>query len=206
MSVSNASRPEPRRILVTGFAAFPGAPRNPTETLVRRLRAVRRPALDGIAVSAHVLPVTWEALRRMLDDLRRTTRPDAIVMFGLAGSASTLRVEALARNTANRLRPDAAGRTAPSAALASGGRAALRARADLPRIMAAIRATGAPVRLSHDAGDYLCNAALWTAIGTTGPSTPVVFVHVPRLRECRRDADALLRAVIAVILATRLPG
>jgi pyroglutamyl-peptidase len=148
--------------------------------------------------------VTWDASRRMLDELRRATRPDAIVMFGLAGSASSLRVEAIARNVANRLRRDATGGTAPSRVLRTGGPATLRARADLQRIVAAIRATGVRACLSRDAGDYLCNATLWTAIETTRPSIPVLFVHVPRLRNTRRAADALLRAGLAAILATRL--
>jgi pyroglutamyl-peptidase len=50
--------------------------------------------------------------------------------------------------------------------------------------MAAARSTGAPARLSHDAGRYLCNFAYWRALECAGghDGALVQFVHVPRIR------------------------
>ena len=54
------------RILVTGFGPFPGAPYNPTETLVERLLRLRRPAFENITRIGHVFPVTYAAVDREL--------------------------------------------------------------------------------------------------------------------------------------------
>jgi pyroglutamyl-peptidase len=210
--------PEPRRnirrVLVTGFGRFPGTRCNPTEGLMRDLQAVRRPALSAIAISTHVLPVTWAASRLRLAHLQQATNPDAIVMFGLAGSATTMRVETRARNSANPIRRDASGSAAPAGMLRPDGPALLRARADLRHVASAIRRTGARVRLSNDAGTYLCNAVLWAALEATECKTPVVFIHVPwlaaprpkrRAGRRRLTRAALLRAAVEAILATRLP-
>src|SRR5690554_802095 len=73
----------PPRLLVTGFGAFPGAPENPTEALVRAL-AEEPPARFGAgALRAAVLPTdyrrSWPALRRLYGAFA----PDLVVHFGL---------------------------------------------------------------------------------------------------------------------------
>jgi pyroglutamyl-peptidase len=203
-----------KRVLVTGFGRFPGAPSNPTERLVRALERTRRPALAGLDIVAETLPVTWEGSRQALAGLRCEVEPDAILMFGLAGSSRAIRVETRALNVANRLRADAAGRTADRAALSGSGPRALRSRADVRRVLAAIRATGAKAHLSLDAGSYLCNATLWSALAETDPGTPVLFIHVPpaarripkaMARRKRPSLAGLTQAATAALLALRLP-
>jgi pyroglutamyl-peptidase len=203
-----------RRVLVTGFGRFPGTPSNPTERLVRALERTRRPALAGLDIVAETLPVTWAGSRQALAGYSCEVEPDAILMFGLAGSSWAIRVETRALNIANRLRADAAGRTADKAALSASGPRALRSRADARRVLAAIRATGVKARLSVDAGSYLCNATLWSALAETEPGTPVIFVHVPpparripkaRARRKRPSLADLTRAATAALLALRLP-
>jgi pyrrolidone-carboxylate peptidase len=46
-----------------------------------------------------------------------------------------------------------------------------------------MRAAGLSAKISRDAGDYLCNALLWTALES---GVPAVFVHVPRPRRMMR--------------------
>lgn len=47
----------------------------------------------------------------------------------------------------------------------------------------AIRATGAPARLSGDAGGYVCETVYWTALDArrNGRAVPVAFLHLPPL-------------------------
>ena len=66
-----------RRILITGFQPFPGAPYNPTEKLVDRLLRLRRSALDDIERIGHVFPVTYAAVDRELPALIAAHKPDA---------------------------------------------------------------------------------------------------------------------------------
>src|SRR5450759_2908487 len=88
----------PVTILVTGFGPFPGAPFNPTGPLVKRLTRLRRPALADVTLVPHVFPTSYASLDRELPALLRKHRPDALLMFGLAPRARTLRIETRARN------------------------------------------------------------------------------------------------------------
>ncbi|MDQ0469688.1 pyroglutamyl-peptidase I family protein [Labrys wisconsinensis] len=192
-----------RRILVTGFGAFPGAPVNPTEALIGALRTARLP---GIALEPHVLPVTWAGTGPALRGLIARLAPEAVLMFGLARGSRLLRLETRAVNAATTAHPDAEGVVQSAPVPWPGGPAERRSRADLAAVLAAVRTSGTPARLSKDAGTYLCNAALWTALAETDERTPVLFIHVPTLRPGRLTSERLLAAAVAAIEALRLPG
>ena len=96
-------------ILVTGFGRFPGAPINPTATLVARLERSRRPALAHLRIATHVFATRYAAVDCELPALIVRENPDAILLFGVATKAKRLRIELLARNRASVLFPDAGG-------------------------------------------------------------------------------------------------
>jgi pyroglutamyl-peptidase len=188
-------------ILVTGFGPFPGAPFNPTGPLVQRLARLRRPA--DAKVVPHVFPTGYTAVDRELPKLLAKHKPDALLMFGLAPRAKTMRIETRARN-AVALLPDAGG-AIRSMKIAPGGPSVRAMPAPVALLLAAARAAHVPVIRSHDAGRYLCNYLCWRAAEAatrkTGPHL-AAFVHVPTIRRNarpRRDnprlsADDLIRA------------
>ena len=96
------------RILITGFGPFPGAPYNPTQALVMRLLRLRRPAFSDVELSGHIFPVTYNAVDLELPQALAKHRPQALLMFGLAGRTGYLRIETRARNAVTMLWPDAA--------------------------------------------------------------------------------------------------
>src|SRR5882672_8050254 len=149
-------------ILVTGFGPFPGAPFNPTGPLVTRLARVRRPALADTKIVAHVFPTSYAAVDRELPALIARYKPDALLMFGLAPRAKTLRIETRARN-ALALLPDVGGDSVQRTKLAPGGPAAISLPASTIHLFTAARAARVPVMLSRDAGRYLCNYLCWRA-------------------------------------------
>jgi pyroglutamyl-peptidase len=168
-------------LLVTGFGPYPGAPVNPTAALAQSL-ARRRPA--GVTVAAHVFATRYAAVDRELPALIARVKPDALLMFGLAPRAKTLRVESRARNTIALL-PDAGAATPAHRAIAAGAPSTLSLPAPVPRLLAALRAARVPAARSYDAGSYLCNYLAWRAAqATLGPGGPrlAAFVHVPPLR------------------------
>jgi pyroglutamyl-peptidase len=152
-------------VLVTGFGPFPGAPFNPTGTLVERLARTRRPALAGMTIVAHVFPTRYAAVDRELPKLIAKYRPDAILMFGLAPRAKTIRIETRARN-AVALLPDVGG-AARAVKIAPGAPSAMALPAPVARLLAAAHAAHVPVVRSHDAGRYLCNYLCWRATEAT---------------------------------------
>jgi pyroglutamyl-peptidase len=181
-------------LLLTGFGLFPGVS-------VKRL---------GWRVHHAILPVSYgpteDALRPLL-----AQSPRAILMFGVAAKRRAVSVEITARNRASRTARDASGRL-PKLAKLDSGPAILKGRAPMARLRDMLRKAGNPARLSRNAGPYLCNAAYRFALRGAPMNTPVVFVHIPRVKN-RRDARGIpLRPLLAgsadvarrLVLASRL--
>jgi pyroglutamyl-peptidase len=174
---------EKLRILVTGFGPFPGAPHNPTQPLVARLMRLRRPALDDVELSGHIFPVTYTAVDRELPLALAQHKPQALLMFGLAGRTGYLRIETRARNAVTMLWPDAAQTRVRKGSIADGADAQ-RFGPHTAKLLRAARATGIDARASRDAGSYLCNYLSWRAIEAVdevnGPRL-AAFIHIPPL-------------------------
>jgi pyroglutamyl-peptidase len=192
-----------RNILITGFGAFPGVARNPTEQLVRALS--RRRSAPGTRVVAHVFETSYAAVDRDLPQLIRRHKPSVILMFGVAARARRLRIETFARNALSRAHKDAAGHLPAQALIEHSGPARLPLRAPARRLLDAARASGFAAEISRNAGDYLCNYLCWHASRITASSRAarlVAFVHVPqvwpiRLRSRRRNFPNTLGDLIA---------
>jgi len=205
-------------ILVTGFGPFPGAPFNPTAPLVARLARRRRPASAHVQIVAHVFATSYAAVDRELPGLLKRYRPVALLMFGLATRARTLRIETRARNVLART-PDVTGRRPRSRAIVAGGPPAIALRMPARRMLAAARHARVPAALSRDAGRYLCNYLYWRAAeaaAAKGGPRLTVFIHVPPVRrrparhrsgqkrlptlaDLARAADALLYATTTAV-------
>src|SRR5436305_2358504 len=108
------------RVLITGFGPFPGAPYNPTMSLVQRLTALRRPAFSDVTLTGHIFHVTYGTVDRELPELVARLRPDALLMFGLAGRTDHVRIETRARNAITTTFPDADRKLARSGAVVDG--------------------------------------------------------------------------------------
>ena len=192
------------RLLVTGFGPFPGAPFNPTEPLVARLIRLRRPALDDVALSGHIFPVTYAAVDRELARLLAERRPQALLMFGLAARTPYLRIETRARNAVTTLWPDAS-HAHVSRGLITAGADALAFGPHTSRLLRAALGTGIDARPSRDAGRYLCNYLSWRAIeaaGHAGGPRLAAFVHIPLLP--RDGAAAAAKPAMPPITLDRL--
>jgi len=196
-------------ILITGFGPFPGTPFNPTGILAEELARRRHPAFANVRRVSHVFRVSYEAVDRELPALLERESPDALIMFGVATRSKHLRIETRARNALARTVPDATGDIPCSGAICPGGPAALPLRVPAQRLLIATRATGVPIVISRDAGDYLCNYLCWRAAEAACGGSPSVmsFVHVPQvhgwsspgLRRLRLSLDDLMAAGEAIV-------
>ena len=177
--VSSASHTPRRSILVTGFGAFPGSPRNPTERMVQRLqRHSSRLARLGVDLYCAVLPVCYAELQGSLASLSTRYRPDIVLHLGVAGRRRRVSVETRAINRASPLHPDASGRL-PAQILMPFSAQILPATYPGRRVLAALLQAGVAAEASRDAGDYVCNATLYQALATR-LAPQVGFIHVPR--------------------------
>ncbi len=187
-----------KRILITGFGPFPGAPSNPTMMIVRHLLRSHHPRFRGTDLLGHVLPTQWDVLAGFGETIR-LFQPDAVLMFGLAGRRRHITPEVRAVNHASMLRLDAAGKRPAKRQLAIGGTGFRKSTIDPARMVTAMRGKALPAKVSQDAGDYLCNALLWTALET---GVPAIFVHVPRPRRTMRPMGPMkkVRPTMGAIL------
>lgn len=180
--MSKLKRP---KILLTGFEAFGQHRINSSWEAVR----IAGPRL-GAAVITERLPVNRLAAARALTALLRQHRPDACLLTGLAGG-NMMRIELFARRSRVLAGPDAPGRLSGSWSVAE---AAL-----------SLRLSGLPVRISRNAGRYVCDSTYWALLQfrqTNGWPRDAGFLHVPPLST--RFTAALLGRAIERLVRRRL--
>ena len=180
MSETHVPQSRPIRLLVTGFGPFPGVAVNASEKFVADL-APRLKPISGLSLATRVLPTLWGESISALGQALAEARPDIALHFGVSQRARGLEIESRARNVCT-LEPDAAGRAPTDCRLVAGGPAWLSSDLDLARVCRAVRACGAPARVSGDAGSYLCNAVYYASLRAARQLTPrrsALFVHLP---------------------------
>ena len=163
-----------KTLLLTGFGAFPGAPDNPTQTIVTRLATH---PLAGATLVTQILPVIWRDADARITQLIADTQPDAILHLGLATQRKVISVETRARNEATRLLPDADNICRTSGTIDPQGPGLRHARLDSASIVNLLTARGLKAEASDDAGDYICNHTLYLSLGSDVPT--VGFIHLP---------------------------
>jgi pyroglutamyl-peptidase len=186
------------RVLITAFGPFPRAPFNPSALVAKALARRRRPALADLVRDAHVFATAYACIDRELPRLF-AQRPDVVLMFGLAGRTRELRIETRARNAMSPLLPDAGKYRPQHRAIEFGAPAARRGLAPFARLAAAVRDRAVRVRVSRDAGTYLCNYAYWRALGAASGGRPLVlFVHIPLVPMTARPRCRLKRRSLSL--------
>jgi pyroglutamyl-peptidase len=167
------------KLLVTGFGPFPGVHHNPSGQIALAMGQSARLKRLGIRVAAHELIVTYAALPDLVTLIARE-KPDAIMMFGIAARSQQPRLERRGENRTRPLSVDASGQKPPSRKLDPSAPLIRPVRAALEPLRLAIARQGFRPTLSNNAGAYLCNAVLFTALGQR-PDAPCIFIHVPKL-------------------------
>jgi pyroglutamyl-peptidase len=162
-------------ILLSGFGPFHGVSENPSGLVAAAL--ARDPGIHStvLPVAFRGAPLAFDTALAALGALR----PLALVGLGVHPGPE-FRLERRARHPLGSTRPDVEGVCA--AELCLGGPRERCTDADLDELATALRAAGARVGISSDAGGYVCERlylhALETAerLGVSG-----VFLHVPPL-------------------------
>lgn len=167
-------------VLITGFGRFPGAPFNPSGPLALAVARSVFPLLAGARRLVHIFETSYATVDRELPQLMAGHRPDVVLMFGLAARTRYMRIEQRARNARSVLFPDITGFRPRSRTIAVNQPSILEGPAPFDQLVVAAQRAGVRARLSHNAGNYLCNYAYWRALEASHSGTPLVqFVHIP---------------------------
>ncbi len=178
------------RILVTGFMPFGGQKINPSWEAIKTLEGKKL----GAQLLLRRLPVEWEAGPKELLGAIREFRPDCVLLVGQAGGRDAVSVERLGVNCQDCKAPDNAGEVRLETPIREGAPDALAATYPFEEILAALRGAGIPARYSWDAGRYLCNCVLWTALDAAREDFPGMragFIHLPFLPGQKEGAPCL---------------
>jgi pyroglutamyl-peptidase len=167
------------RLLVTGFGPFPGAPENPTVTLVKAVANETPESFGAGSLKAVVLPTEYGRSWTMLRRIYQRFDPDVVVHFGLNGEAKAIHIETVGVNLVDPKKPDASGSAPRSERVRRGGPERLSATLPTDSVLAALKRGGIPAQLSDDAGDYVCNATLYRSLHAAPAGRVVGFIHVP---------------------------
>lgn len=186
----------PGHVLVSGFEAFGGAARNPSQDVVRALDGTR--LVDGSVLHGVVLPVRFGDAGAALSAAIERTRPRLVLALGLASTCSEVAIERVALNLCDAAIPDNAGLQPHDTPVIEGGPVALFSTLPVRAMLQAVQAAGLPCRLSLSAGSYVCNEVFYRLLhARSAPPVPAGFVHLPPIE--RMALDDQIRAVRAVL-------
>lgn len=175
----------PLTALVTGFEPFAGASVNPSWEAVRLLPAclplAAGSAVPELAIVSRLLPVTFDGAAAQVRELVAEHQPDVVIHVGLNEKAPAIMLETRAVNEQTARIPDNAGDQPDHRPVVAGGPQVRYSTWTAPVLAGRLRAAGLPVQVSADAGRYVCNSTLYTALDTLGPGEvrPTGFIHVP---------------------------
>jgi len=173
------------RVAFTGFGPFPGVPENPTAQLIATLRDSDDPAFADCTFD--VLDVAYGTVGEALDRVL-AARPRALVMTGYSRRATALMLESIGTDDCA-AQADVAG-FVPAAAGSTITRLAC-PHIDFAALRDALAGAGLRAEVSEDAGRYVCNHTLYTALKRLADSdTPALFVHVPAIAGTALEAES----------------
>ncbi|MCR2801566.1 MULTISPECIES: pyroglutamyl-peptidase I [unclassified Microbacterium] len=165
-------------VLLTGFEPFADAAVNPSAEAVH-LAADLWEGPEKLVTD--VLPVTFAGAASRLRELIATHSPDLVIASGLAGGRSAVGIERIAVNLIDARIPDNDGAQPVDEPSIPGAPAAYFSTLPVKAIAHAVAAAGIPVEVSHSAGTFVCNHAMFVALHEAArrPGMRAGFVHVP---------------------------
>ena len=166
--------------LLTGFGPFPGVSVNISAAFAEYLAELGRRNFPKTQFIAATLPTAWHEAPARLEELYRAYRPIYAVHFGVSHQTPGVTFECRAKNRAEHR--DCHGRRPDMDMLRANGPAERIATIPGGRLIARLKRHAIPAALSHDAGNYLCNAILYHSLelmSALRPDGQCGFIHLP---------------------------
>lgn len=166
-----------KKFLVTGFEPFLDVISNPTESLVKSLKAHDSYQYDLIL---KVLPVEYDKSWIELQKVIETVKPDLILSFGVARSRFKIEFERIGINFRSRNVKDNSGDLIGSSTLIESGPDGIFTNLNLDEVIENLKTKGIEVGVSNSAGTYVCNSLFYKTLNMCKSENCLIgFVHVP---------------------------
>jgi pyroglutamyl-peptidase len=167
------------RTLLTGFGPFREIIDNPSSRIAAHFEQAGAP---GHELTTRVLPVSYDRAAAEVSELLRGGGFDAALLLGVASGPAVLRLERVARRPDGARLRDVDGQVPVDSCPPRHALPFYATTVALELIASTLAAAGLTVRLSEDAGGYVCNHIYYAAlhgITTSGLPTRCLFLHVP---------------------------
>ena len=170
------------KLLITGFDPFGGEKLNPAWEAVSRLPDTIR----GAELLKLQVPTSFSRAPRAAEEALKRLHPDAVICVGQAGGRDAVTPEAVAVNKINARIPDNDGNQPGERPIDKEGPEELLSTLPVEAIRSELEGAGIPARISRDAGNFVCNALMYSVLRLTeasGRPLPAGFIHVPFIPE-----------------------
>ena len=200
---------KPRTVLVTGFGPFDDYEVNSSWEAASLLPTMGlRARGEEIVVVAKEIKVSYKDVKERIPALWEEIKPDLCIHVGVF-SERVIKYERFASNNGYFL-PDVDS-CLPESTIHPGSPDKLETSLNLTELsqqVAGIVAKGGDevkIKVSHDAGQYLCDFIYYTSLHLS--KGPVLFIHVPPLDEpySREQLAHVLKHTIETILNNHIP-
>ena len=178
-------------ILVTAFDPFGGQTLNPAQLAVEALPC----RVGGHTIVKQIVPTVFGLSAEEVIARMDALSPDAVVCVGQAGGRDAITPERVAINIMDAAGPDNAGVIHTDQPIVPDGPAAYFSTLPVKAMVAAIRTTGLPGRLSNTAGTFVCNQLLYRVLhhaATRMPRCRCGFIHVPYIPSQTIDKPSMV--------------
>ena len=186
------------RVLISGFEPFGGRDNNPSALLVDALnnRDIEIPA--ELVVDQVLLPVTFEKSFEVLQEKISAFNPDMVICFGLAAKRETIELENIAVNKIHADIKDNNGEAPQDQLINPDGPETYLSTLPIQGIAGALQKEGLPVKVSNDAGNFVCNYLFYRLMETNQDTERLCgFIHVPSLETL--SFSELLKSVSVIL-------
>ena len=166
------------KILLTAFDPFGGETINPALEAVKLLPD----HIDNTAIIKVEIPTVFDKSILILTDAIQKYQPDAVLCVGQAGGRTAITPERVAINIDDAGIPDNEGNQPIDRTIRADGAPAYFATLPIKAMVARMRETGIPAKISNTAGTFVCNHLMYGLLYTLDKYYPHIkggFVHVP---------------------------
>jgi pyroglutamyl-peptidase len=181
------------RILITGFGPFGEHKINTSSLLIQAIENKKISYPTPFLVRTLLLPVTFKHSFEHLQDVTKQFNPDVIIATGLAAGRKEIHLEAVATNRMDATIEDNLGEKPQGKLISPKGPNYFSSTLPLFGIEGILQKHEIPVKISNDAGGFVCNYIFYRMMEENQHSQRLCgFIHLPLLREFSDQKDPSL--------------
>lgn len=163
------------KLLITSFGPFKKFAKNPSNEVMMQLqKSLESDFLASNSLKWHILDVSWQKIDEFMNEIENDNY-DFIVHLGVATNSPTMRLELNAKNNCSGI--DVFDSIPPNSKISERDYS-LSTNINAQLLEKFTKKNEDKVRLSEDAGTYLCNYIYYKSLELFRHNSKVIFIHI----------------------------